>query len=488
MRVRHNGGRLRLVHLQDTRAGSCVASGGVVQIMVVAMEGVGRELREWFLARDGRQYGPITQRELNTLQTMGELRPDDLLWRDGWQTWKTATALTGTTVVDRRVESRALVPTKPDELQDWAELSPGEFKSLRVLSPILNFLIMIGLVAKPLLEHFGKRSDAFSPWALFAVPFLFVSVFMMFGTAAFFFQRASQNINTFAGRRVLVPVSAWLMCVPIVNSFAIPSIWARTYYYSLSFLPEFRITRSRAAAIGTSAFAFLVAGQAFGLMSGNTALWPNGYDAMSLAMIAVSLSCAGAILFSRIVQRVHIAQEAYAQREGLTNQVGVADPHDASDGLAGALRLATVGLCIVAAAFTGAWPVTASLTLQRLLTTTAQIPQPAPIVATREEIMRTAADQVNKDAPQMVDEVTRLDGARVEGDQLIYEYTLLLQSMTSEQFERLSVSTKSRAGPAYCEGEMEVFRDLNARIVYRYRYPNGWQIGQIVVTTQDCWR
>ena len=102
--------------------------------------------------------------------------------------------------------------------------------------------------------------------------------------------------------------------------------------------------------------------------------------------------------------------------------------------------------------------------------------------------MRTAADQVNKDAPQMVDEVTRLDGARVEGDQLIYEYTLLLQSMTSEQFERLSVSTKSRAGPAYCEGEMEVFRDLNARMVYRYRDPNGWQIGQIVVTTQDCWR
>ena len=252
--------------------------------MVVAMEGVGRELREWFLARDGRQYGPITQRELNTLQTMGELRTDDLLWRDGWQTWQTATALTGTTVVDRRVESRALVPTKPDELQDWAELSPGEFKSLRVLSPILNFLIMIGLVAKPLLEHFGKRSDAFPPSAIFAVPFLFVSVFIMFGTAAFFFQRASQNINTFAGRRVLVPVSAWLMCVPIVNSFAIPSIWARTYYYSLSFLPEFRITRSRAAAIGISAFAFLVAGQAFGLMGGNTALWPNGYDAMSLAI------------------------------------------------------------------------------------------------------------------------------------------------------------------------------------------------------------
>ena len=88
----------------------------------------------------------------------------------------------------------------------------------------------------------------------------------------------------------------------------------------------------------------------------------------------------------------------------------------------------------------------------------------------------------------MVDEVTRLDGARVEGDQLIHEYTLLLQNMTSEQFERFSVSVKSQAAPAYCEGEMQVFRDLNARIVYRYRYPNGSRIGQIGVTNQDCRR
>lgn len=458
--------------------------------MVVAMEGVGREPRDWYLARDGRQYGPITQRELIALQGIGELRPNDLLWREGWQTWQAAAVLTRTTVSNGRVKSRALVPAKPDNLQDWAEISPREFKSLRVLSPILNFLIMIGLVANPLLEHFGKRSDALAPWTLFAAPFLLVFVYITVGATAFFFQRASQNINTFAGKRVLVPGSAWLMCVPFVNIFAIPSVWALTYYRSLSFLPEFRITRPRAAIVGFSAFAFIVAGRAFGLMSDNTALWPNGYDAMSLSMIAVSLNCAGAILFSRIVQRVHTAQEAYAQREGLTNRVADGDPHDASYGLAGKVRLVTVGLFVVAATLTGAWPVTVSMTLQRLLTTTAQIPQPPPKEPTREEIMRAAADQVNKEVPQMVDEITRLDRARVEGDQLVYEYTLLLQNMTSEQFERFLVSIKSQAGPApaYCEREMAAFRDLNAQIVYRYRYPDGLRIGQIGMTNQDCRR
>ena len=51
--------------------------------MDVSMEEPGREQRDWYLARDGREYGPITQSELNALQAMGELRSDDLLWCDG---------------------------------------------------------------------------------------------------------------------------------------------------------------------------------------------------------------------------------------------------------------------------------------------------------------------------------------------------------------------------------------------------------------------
>ena len=68
-------------------------------------------------------------------------------------------------------------------------------RTLRALPPLLNFLIIIGS-QKPLLEHFGKRSEAIPTWALYAVPFLLASVYIAVGATAFFFQPASQNINT----------------------------------------------------------------------------------------------------------------------------------------------------------------------------------------------------------------------------------------------------------------------------------------------------
>ena len=51
--------------------------------MDVSMEEPGREQRDWYLARDGREYGPITQSELNALQGDGAIETDDLLWCDG---------------------------------------------------------------------------------------------------------------------------------------------------------------------------------------------------------------------------------------------------------------------------------------------------------------------------------------------------------------------------------------------------------------------
>ena len=66
-----------------TFGGRILRRGRGVLLMDVSMEEPGREQRDWYLARDGREYGPITQSELNALQAMGELRSDDLLWCDG---------------------------------------------------------------------------------------------------------------------------------------------------------------------------------------------------------------------------------------------------------------------------------------------------------------------------------------------------------------------------------------------------------------------
>ena len=45
---------------------------------------------EWFLARDGQQYGPITDAELKKVIELGHLRAEDLIWRAGFAEWRVA--------------------------------------------------------------------------------------------------------------------------------------------------------------------------------------------------------------------------------------------------------------------------------------------------------------------------------------------------------------------------------------------------------------
>jgi hypothetical protein len=45
---------------------------------------------EWYLARDGQQHGPLTENELDKFIELGHLRPTDLLWKAGFEDWRTA--------------------------------------------------------------------------------------------------------------------------------------------------------------------------------------------------------------------------------------------------------------------------------------------------------------------------------------------------------------------------------------------------------------
>jgi len=45
---------------------------------------------QWYLARDGQQYGPLTELELATFIELGHLQPTDLLWREGFPDWRPA--------------------------------------------------------------------------------------------------------------------------------------------------------------------------------------------------------------------------------------------------------------------------------------------------------------------------------------------------------------------------------------------------------------
>lgn len=48
---------------------------------------------EWYLARDGEQFGPLSDTELRKLVEFGHLKPTDLLWREGFPEWRSARIL-----------------------------------------------------------------------------------------------------------------------------------------------------------------------------------------------------------------------------------------------------------------------------------------------------------------------------------------------------------------------------------------------------------
>jgi hypothetical protein len=45
---------------------------------------------QWYLARDGQQYGPLSETELHKIVELGHLQPTDLLWREGFADWRPA--------------------------------------------------------------------------------------------------------------------------------------------------------------------------------------------------------------------------------------------------------------------------------------------------------------------------------------------------------------------------------------------------------------
>ena len=47
----------------------------------------------WFIARDGRQHGPVSDMEMRKLVELGHLRHNDLLWRQGFPDWRPAPAV-----------------------------------------------------------------------------------------------------------------------------------------------------------------------------------------------------------------------------------------------------------------------------------------------------------------------------------------------------------------------------------------------------------
>ncbi|HEV3167302.1 MAG TPA: DUF4339 domain-containing protein [Isosphaeraceae bacterium] len=50
---------------------------------------------EWFYAKDGQKFGPITGKRLKELATIGVLRRNDLIWSPGYSVWRPAKKFRG---------------------------------------------------------------------------------------------------------------------------------------------------------------------------------------------------------------------------------------------------------------------------------------------------------------------------------------------------------------------------------------------------------
>jgi GYF domain 2 len=48
---------------------------------------------QWFIARDGKQHGPLSEVEMRTFVAQGHLKPTDLIWRAGFADWRPAPAV-----------------------------------------------------------------------------------------------------------------------------------------------------------------------------------------------------------------------------------------------------------------------------------------------------------------------------------------------------------------------------------------------------------
>jgi hypothetical protein len=388
------------------------------------------------------------------------------------------------------------------------------FRSLCIISPTLNFFLVMAFVGRPFLEHFkrhGWQSESIPPGLLFALGLLFLGcVYVSVGATAYYFSRAMRNINFFTQARLVTPWSAWLMVVPVANMVAMPYVWGRTYYSSRGLHPMHHVSKQAAAAVSVGAFVLLMTGVATGIMSDNQKIWPPGYDGFSLSFISMCTSMAGTMLFTRIVQRISAVQELYAERVGLVPRRRNGENDSINGGLIDLLKTGGVGACLGLALFTAVWPSVTSSAAQQLLVPVSrqitrieearpkqvtrteearpkQITRTEETRPTREQILQVAADKLNKTVPQQIDTVTRLDRARVEVDRFVYEYTLNVATrLRPDAISKAQRQVRSSAVPAFCFGEMKSFRQLNAAVVYRYRYPSGALVYEVIVAERDC--
>ncbi|HZK80642.1 MAG TPA: GYF domain-containing protein [Humisphaera sp.] len=70
-------------------------------------------MADWFFSKDGQQQGPVTAADLKQMAASGQLRPDDLVWKDGMAQWAKASQLKGVFATPGAAPEAAPGPVAP---------------------------------------------------------------------------------------------------------------------------------------------------------------------------------------------------------------------------------------------------------------------------------------------------------------------------------------------------------------------------------------
>jgi hypothetical protein len=112
---------------------------------------------QWYYAKNDQPMGPVTPAELQQLVDTGELKPDDLLWREGMEAWTTAINLYGLfnapeakpggvapITTTRRDERPALA--RPDRVSAKARLQLVVENTQLILWTTCVLVVLVGIV------------------------------------------------------------------------------------------------------------------------------------------------------------------------------------------------------------------------------------------------------------------------------------------------------------------------------------------------------
>jgi len=158
---------------------------------------------QWYYARNNQRFGPVSAIELKQLADSGNLLPDDLLWREGMESWATAINLRGlfgeTNSAESSPAEAGLTPTAaltPSPSQS-ASLSSADTRGGRSLRRIVRSMqillwvmcVLVVLAGSILFTHaFLVAKDAAEEAAAAAVSCAFF-------IAAYVLARAGEKLS-----------------------------------------------------------------------------------------------------------------------------------------------------------------------------------------------------------------------------------------------------------------------------------------------------